>query len=224
LTENHFTSTEAMDPSTGIVHHTYLYKRKPCRRVLLKSKLSRQLAGYALIEKDLRSVAIWLKEIAVRHTEKPRDPNAPHITSKDRDNYNLVKGLFVAALTFYGKCFSSCDGRPVKLERVQLEKKFHRLHDECILYRHNFAAHSGKAKLETADVALVYRAKIQAKLIFQLNIEMQQPDVFWTDPRDTSLLELVEHVTEIAKRKIDILKLKIQTEVEANALGYAQKK
>lgn len=35
---------------------------------------------------------------------------------KDPSKMNIVKGLFIAALTFYGKCFTTCEGRKTKLE------------------------------------------------------------------------------------------------------------
>lgn len=43
----------------------------PCQ---LDSVLSQQLAGYALIEKDLRNVLVWLEEIDTifPKTERPR--------------------------------------------------------------------------------------------------------------------------------------------------------
>ena len=42
---------------------------------------------------------------------------------KDRGKYVLIKGLFVAALTFYGKCFSRCEGRRAQMDRNQLDKR-----------------------------------------------------------------------------------------------------
>jgi hypothetical protein len=71
------------------------------------------MAGYTMIEKDLRSALTWLDEIERRHVEHWSDKKRSFGRAEDRDNYNIVKGLFVALLTFYGKCFSKCEGRPV---------------------------------------------------------------------------------------------------------------
>lgn len=49
---------EIVEPKSGRIHRTYTYKRKLCRRVMLESRLCSQLAGYVLIEKDLRSVLL----------------------------------------------------------------------------------------------------------------------------------------------------------------------
>ncbi|MGZ7307030.1 hypothetical protein ACXWRJ_09320, partial [Streptococcus pyogenes] len=95
-------------------------------------KISEQYGAYSLIEKDLRSVIIWLNEI-----EKlaPEDLDR----WKNPDKMNLVKGLFVAALTFYGKCFTSCEGRRVKLEKTIIDPEYLDLHDHIMKLRHNFA-------------------------------------------------------------------------------------
>lgn len=153
--KNHWETREVLDRTTGEVERFYTYKRKPCKRIELNSPLARQLAGYTLIEKDLRSVAAWLREIEARHTEVGQGEGDGFGRSTDRETYTLIKGLFVAALTFYGKCFAHCEGRRIKLERAQLGERYLSTHDEAIAFRHNFAAHSGAAKLESAKVALV---------------------------------------------------------------------
>jgi hypothetical protein len=139
---------ETVDPVTGKDERFYTYKRKPCLRVKLDSKLAQQLAGYVLIEKDLRSVGGWLKEIGERHTETSKIKGEGFRRSIDRERYGLIKGLFVASLSFYGKCFGSCEGRRVKLERSLLDDRFRFKHDEVLKLRHNFAAHSGAEKFE----------------------------------------------------------------------------
>ena len=174
-----------------------------------------------MIEKDLRSALTWLDEIEKRHAEQWTEKTASFGRARDRDNYNLVKGLFVAVLTFYGKCFSRCEGRPVKLERAQLAVKFHRLHDDCIEYRHNFAAHSGAKKIEHVEVALVYPSKQKKEVNFKIFREIHQPDLFWPKSGETSLRELLEHAREKALAKIDLLAEKIvKEEVIPNADRY----
>jgi len=157
-------------------------------------------------------VLVWLEELKKRDVESPALRGNFFRNGIDRENYNLIKGLFVAALTFYGKCFSKCDGRPVKPERTQLDSKFRELHDLCISYRHNFAAHSGAKKLEHVKIAVVYPAKYKSKVPFRIFKELHQPDVFWPAPEDVSMPELLEHGRSIANRKIEQLATKIQNE------------
>ncbi len=218
---NDFSVTEHIDTKSGLPRRIYTYKRKPCRRVLLESRLCSQLAGYSLIEKDLRSVLIWLGEIESLHKDAPSRKGEHFARSPDRATYNLIKGLFVAALTFYGKCFSKCEGRPVKLERPQLDEKFRLLHDECIAYRHNFAAHSGAKKLEYVEIALVSPVKHKDKVPFKVYRELIQPDLFWPSSEEITLASLVEHVRSIVTTKIEFLTEKIQREeVVPNAQTY----
>lgn len=211
---------EIVEPKSGRIHRTYTYKRKLCRRVMLESRLCSQLAGYVLIEKDLRSVLLWLQEID-RLDERPLAERTRSAKAPNRKTYSVVKGLFVAALTFYGKCFTRCDGRPVKLERAQIEERFREGHDDCISYRNNFAAHSGAKKLETVEIALVFPLKYKNPIEFQIFKELNQPDFFRSAPGESSLIELVEHVRSIANSKIDVLSTKIRDEeVIANAGKY----
>jgi len=216
-----FSVTEHIDPKSGLAHRIYKYKRKECRRVLLDSRLCSQLAGYTLIEKDLRSVLIWLNEIGARHTDGPSRKGEHFARSSDRTTYNVIKGFFVAAITFYGKCFSRCEGRHVKLERAQLDERFHALHDECIAYRHNFAAHSGAKKLEHVEIVLVSPAKHKDQVPFKIYRELFQPDLFWPSSGEITLIALVEHVRSIANAKVDLLAEKIQREeIVPNAKKY----
>ena len=213
--QDHFDVKHYIEPVSGKEVRTYTYKRKPCVRVVLTSRLASQYAGYALMEKDLRSVLVWLKEIRTRFDEIPISEDHNFGLGEDREKFNLIKGLFVAALTFYGKCFSKCEGRPVKLERQQLDSRLHDLHDQCIRYRHNFAAHSGDQRLEFVDVALVFPEKRRNPMPYKIFKELHQPDLFWPRPPDISISELVEVVRGIVQKKLDLLHTRIK-EVEIN--------
>ena len=148
------------------------------------------------------------------------EKNGRFSVNRDREKYNVVKGLFVAALTFYGKSFSKCDGRPVKLERTQLEEKYRAIHDQAISYRHNFAAHSGARRLEFVKVALVVPVKLKRGKTIQYNLytELSQPDLAWfTGEEEIWFIELFEHAQSVSKEKIRKLKEKIlQDEVFPN--------
>lgn len=215
-----WTFKEVVEPKTGKIHRLYWYKGKICKRVPLDSPMARQLAGYVLIEKDLRSALVWLGEIdRIRGDDAALDPRGSR-NSKDRDRYDLVKGLFVAALTFYGKAFAQCEGRRVKMERRQIDKEFHEVHDEAIAFRNNFAAHSGAKLLERAEVAVVLPPKPKLGVMPRVYREMNQPDFAMTRAGDKSFPELIEHVKQISLRKIDQLSDKLLEE-EVLPKGYA---
>lgn len=179
------------------------------------------MAGYVLIEKDLRSAAVWLTEIdRIRGEDAQFDSKGGNRQSKDRDRYNLVKGLFVAALTFYGKAFAQCEGRRIKLERRQLDIEFHEEHDDAISFRNNFAAHSGAKLLERAEIALVLPPKSKKSVAPRLYREMTQPDYATAEEGKKTFNELVEHARAIPLRKIAQLNEKILAE-EVLTKGYA---
>ncbi len=67
-------------------------------------------------------------------------------SGRDRMRYNLIKGLFVAALTFYAKSFATCEGRKVKLEKKNHDDDFQKKNQLIIDLRKNFAAHSGQRR------------------------------------------------------------------------------
>jgi hypothetical protein len=208
---------EYMDSETGKVVRSYYYKGKRCKRVPLNSRLACQLAGYSLIEKDLRNCINWLLLIEGLYEKEGISDKANYSISPNRETFNLVKGLYVAMITFYGKCFASCEGRKIKLERNQLAEEFRSLHDLCIEHRNNYTAHSGAAKIEECEIAFVH-APIRGfgkPVVFNIFSELQQPDSMLTEKGaegGDSLKELFEHVRAVAKAKIELLVDKIKKE------------
>lgn len=212
MSEEGFKARHSLDPVTGIVSRTYMHNGNKCKATPLTSRLCDQLAGYTLIEKDLRSALLWLDEIERRHTEAPTDQNHRYGNSENRENYTIIKGLFVALLAFYGKCFSRCEGRPVKLERSQLDPKNHETHDELISYRHNFAAHSGAERVEKVGIVLVHPEALTADIPLMIFRELQQPDLLSSERTDASIRDAIENARAIANSKIDKLSEKILKE------------
>jgi hypothetical protein len=212
-----FSMHHFLDKRTGIVHRKYSFKRKPCKSLELTSKKAAQLAGYSLIEKDLRSCLAWLDEIDRRHDLGPTDKHEHFFHGKDRANYTIIKGLFGALVTFYAKCFTRCEGRRVKLERKQLDPRFHDMHDHCMMLRHNFAAHSGAERVEHVKIVAAYPTPKRGKLYVKLYRELDQPDMFVTRDGEVSLRQLLGHVQSNVLAKIDELATVIQNE-EAPAL------
>jgi len=216
---------EVLDATTGIVHRFYSFKGKPCHRKILRSRLADQLAGYVLIEKDLRSALSWIAHIEKLHEFGAMRDEEGFAHGKDREKYVLVKGLFVAALTFYGKCFSRCEGRRAQMDRNQLDERFHEIHDTCIRFRHNFAAHSGAEKLEKVNIALVFPKKRGVAVLPRIYMELFQPDLLSTSKGEIQMKELFEHVQAIVSEKISLLNDKIlKEEVYPKGLSYWAKR
>jgi len=211
-TRDDWTVKEVIEPKTGKVHRLYWHRGKVCKRIVLDTPMARQLAGYVLIEKDLWSAGIWLAEILkIRGEDVLLEPKSSQ-RAVDRERYNIVKGLFVAALTFYGKAFAQCEGRRIKLERRQLSEEFRIAHDEAISFRNNFAAHSGAKLLERAEIALVLPPRAKRDIQPRVYREMTQPDYAASTEGKKSFTQLVEHARSVPLRKIAELKDKILLE------------
>jgi|GEM_PF-1267675 hypothetical protein len=163
-----WTIIETYIPGKGL-NNEYLYCGESAPSVQMTDKISEQYGAYSLIEKDLRSVIFWLQEI---ENLKPDDLDR----WKKPEKMNLVKGLFVAALTFYAKCFTSCEGRRVKLEKSIFDTDDLKVHEHLMSLRHNFAAHSGAEGFEEVKVSLALHPNIESNMKPKLYSELSQPD------------------------------------------------
>ena len=194
---------EIIEPDADSIkrHTQYYFKRKRAPRIELRGKIAKQLAGYVLIEKDLRSVTVWLNEIERLNLRS--DVEGHLEMSVDREKFNLIKGLYVAALTFYGKCFTSCEGRRVKLEKSIIDVKFRNTHDEVMRMRHNFAAHSGADSFEEVKIAVVLYPNKRPVRLPKIYRELSQAD-FRDNHENETFVALAEHVRSrvIDKAKI----------------------
>jgi hypothetical protein len=109
---------EVLDPKTGEPHNKHFYKGQRAQRIPITSQRAKSLAAYALVERDLRMVREWI--IRLDELNKPEITDLKdgwNITAKSDPENNLAQALFVAAVTFYGKCFSEAEGRRLKLEK-----------------------------------------------------------------------------------------------------------
>lgn len=163
-----WTIEEHLDQEKGC-HNKYYYGDKPAPAIQMSDKISQQYAAYTLIDKDLRSTIAWLEEIERLAPQELDRVKAP-------EKMDLIKGLFVASLTFYGKCFTKCDGRKVKLEATHIPEQHQKTHEKVMALRHNFAAHSGNEKFEDVTVSLVLHPEKSSNMKPQLYTELSQPD------------------------------------------------
>lgn len=208
----YWTVRSVIDPSTGDHRNYYYFKRTAARRIPITSRVAKQLAGYVLIERDLRMAATWLTMLEkISPSSKGKKRHVWSATDKDEDSHAHALALFVAALSFYGKCFTQCEGRGVKLERSWIPLGFEGTHDLVIKMRHNFAAHSGADKFEDVHVVLVLaekrgRLRDQALLVR----EMRQMESMISGADDNlSFRALVTELRTTVLAKLDELNAKI---------------
>lgn len=201
-----------LEKRSGKIHRIYTYDGKPCRRFELTGKVVNQLRGYLLIEKDLRNVISWLEQLDEEMRAASLGSQRGEklwMTNPDRRQGLQNKALFVAALTFYAKGYTKCDGRPVKMEREQLDAKFRVLHDECMRFRHNFAAHSGRDRIEYVQTVLVLPQKSKRPVMPQIFKELLQPEVALPMDGELEMLDLCQHAKTVIQKKIDSLLQKV---------------
>src|SRR5690606_22830055 len=107
-------------------------------------------------------------------------------------DYNdpVVKALFVASLTFYGKAFTEAQGRRTQLNLDLISPDFREFHLEVMRYRHHYAAHSGESKIETSNTYLLLITNEKNHFNPTLYTSRMQPSLF--SPKQ--LLNLFKHV------------------------------
>jgi hypothetical protein len=210
-----------IDPNTGTHRQEYFFKGIPAKRVRLTSHLARQMAGYVLIERDLRMVGEWLKAIH-RMSQAPSTRDSHAWTTNDDATHVLVSGLFVAALTTYGKCFAKAEGRRIRLDVRWVPPGFEQTHERMLQMRNKFAAHSGSEDFEAVNVVLVIPVqKRRLRDEPRLYREMRQTEaVVSFEDDEFSFLELATQLQRKVLEKLDELNAKIFAE-EIKPKGYA---
>jgi len=214
-----------LEPKKFVAYNNYYYKRTKCHRLVIGTRKAKVMAGYRLIEKDLRNCKVWLKQVRDLLAEDPKNIGAKKNlkNTEDRDKYNLVKGLFVAALTIYGKCFTNCEGRRVRLQTKDIDEKHQETHDEAMAFRHNFAAHSGAKNLEYSNVVIVLDSKRKRATLPKVVTELIQPDSWGVESID-EFIELVDHVRQFALKKFDTLSDLVEREALEKGPDYWYRK
>ena len=217
---------EVLDPKTGEPHNKYFYKGQRAQRIPITSERGKALAAYALIERDLRMVREWI--IRLDELNKPEISEGKEgyrITAKSDAENNLAQGLFVAAVTFYGKCFSQAEGRRQKLEKKDVvPKELTDIHEKIMGFRNNFTAHSGIKKAESAHTVLVLcpdRPVDRAEQKFLWRELVQAESWILLDDKGETFLGLVDAVKAAVLKKIDALNDKIfAEEINPHGLDY----
>ncbi len=207
-----WTIEEHYDHAEGLKNQ-YFFDKQKAPSIKMVDKISQQYAAYTLIDKDLRSVIFWLEEIerqSPEHLDRVKNP----------DKMNLIKGLFISALTFYGKCFTSCEGRRLKLDRNKHISEEHRkTHDQVMKLRHNFAAHSGAENFEEVQVSLVLHPSEESNMKPQLYTELKQPD--WVSKDSLDFISLAKYLQKTIKEKRDSVGDKVlETIVQPKGKSY----
>jgi len=208
------TRKEFVNPNTGEVHIQYYWKRNKAPKVEIKGKLPNKMSGLTLIKKDLDNALKWMK-LARKLSDSVDDSydksDSSVFLAKDRERFDNVKALFVASLTFYGKCFTEANGRGASVSRNWLNEEYKELHDFYMNYRHNFAAHSGDSKVELAKSFVLLHPKKKELIPITPTFRLQ-PDAAFSF-NGIKFEDLLVYISNLVAEKYIKLANKIVTEL-----------
>lgn len=142
----------------GNAQRTWYFQGKECAKVELPlTGLPKQYAAFTLILEDLKDVERWLQMGHRLLTDQGfTAPSATDRTvpSLPDDQGHLLKALMFAAITCYGKCFASTEGRGGKLEeRDHVPAACVTKHREIVELRNQLTAHAGMHPNKHAEFA-----------------------------------------------------------------------
>jgi hypothetical protein len=202
-----------MEAATGEARELYFYKRKRMPTVALTGVRSEQLAGLALIEKDLRNAAKWYEQAKGLIPDKTIKEAGKYLYGRDREVLDHIKALFVASIIFYAKCFTQAEGRRAQLNRKMLPEIFRETHDFYMKYRHSFAAHSGAGKIEFArTVVALHPNKSKNMPPPFLFANRYQPDFILQEAGEPGFADLIREALAVTNKRFGDLAEKIMKE------------
>ncbi|HHF0505211.1 TPA: hypothetical protein ACPHRY_004578 [Vibrio antiquarius] len=203
--EKYLESKLIFDDQTGKASARLTYKRKPLYSVPLTGRIPSQIAGYSLINKDLKNARQWaytaisMTNAAHSHAQVTK---GNYFLSQDREQFDMIKALFIASLTFYAKAFTKCEARNAKLARKDLSNDFREDHDFYMNLRNKYVAHSGSEDLESAQPHMLLSPKKNSKFVPRMHIIRSQPDVAISEDEATSFVALIDHVISLVDTKV----------------------
>jgi hypothetical protein len=104
-------------------------------------------------------------------------------------------------------------GLIAQISRDWLDAEHKELHDYYMMYRHNFAAHSGDEKIELANTYVLLHPKRKNEVLPYLPTIRKQPDIVFSREDENSFEELITYVIELVSKKYNDLAFKIVKEL-----------
>ena len=216
---NNWTVIEKINSENYSIENEYFFKGKNAYKIRLESKTAENLAGYLLIQRDIKNIISWL-DLLEKIIHKIYGKNIPKTlqlrSTPESEDYDLAKSLFVSLITFYGKLFVKAEGRKVKLEKniYGEDEYFKGMHDELIRQRNDFVAHSGNNKIEGVNVVLLIDSDKNSNEIPIITREVFQPNA-----PSIEYINSIRRVMDHLKSKIDYKTSSIQEKIYNNIVS-----
>lgn len=192
------------------------------QKVRLKGKFADQMAGLAMILKDLNSAKMWIQKAynltAEVRTEKLK--NTVFTQFADEELSDEVKAFFISGVTFYGKSFTEAKGRKVQFQRDWLAVEYREIHDRVMHLRHNIAAHSGDEKLESADVSLLLIPQNKQSFFLQPIATRAQPSFVDVTVQGADFLKLLNYIISVVIERHLAAGRRLMAAVNEKPIGF----
>lgn len=186
----------------------FLFNNLIVKNVTLTGKIVNSYSGNCLIQKDITSACVWMEKAITLNKECVNGLSIGHDNDDIQyieQNDPIIKALFVASLTFYGKAFTEAQGRGAQLKVDLISPEYRDFHLEIMRYRHHYAAHSGESKIEIAKTYVLLMPNQRNSLSPTLYTSRMQPNLL--DPEH--LLELFKHVLKVVEDRMSTSQKKI---------------
>ncbi|HEX4334530.1 MAG TPA: hypothetical protein VH062_01380 [Polyangiaceae bacterium] len=185
----------------GSGSRAYYYREQRAMRFERDTPASRKLAGFTLIEKDIRTIKNWVNALRGLLTIISGTAVQTVTTFMPQDErISVVRALHVAIVTTYGKMFTQADGRRTSLQRSGWisDERHLRMHDSLMHHRHTFAAHSGAGGPEGCKVVVAIDYSRKDRTAPRLFTELHQPATIGLPD-----LEQIERLVDALHQKVE---------------------
>ncbi len=206
--------TSELNQDTGNFEYAYFCSGKRCPVRYIESPIAKKYIGYDLIFHDLESAKNWIN-LACKKIDENRscrsknklscDIFSPHLEGAENE---VIQALFISSVTYYGKCFTSAEGRRIKLEESNLPAEFLPAHKKIMEFRNTIAAHSGEGPWDTGRLALIEPVEGEA---VSRALWSELKFLQFHDDRDEEFgfLRLIEYLEKTVDEKMSVLRKNI---------------
>ncbi|MGQ7860240.1 hypothetical protein ACUN0G_13230 [Pseudomonas sp. 32A] len=123
-----------------------------CKIAKIDSHPARLTAGYQAMLNDVYKIQAYT-ELGSKIVNEKLQKDLPVKEFKfDDPNQLICSSLYLSAITLYGKCFTSAEGRIAQLQETQILKRMsesqQKNHAKFMDLRHNWAGHGGNSNHE----------------------------------------------------------------------------
>lgn len=135
---------------------------EPCKVALHENPSAMRVAAYQAILTDVYKIRAFLR-FACNILEKRHSGIGINKFDSNDDDHLTCSSLYHSSVSLYGKCFTTANGRKVKLEEAALKKRLSaaqiEVHDRFNSLRDNWTAHGGVSDHETNIPVVLFTEK-----------------------------------------------------------------